>query len=47
MTNAFQALDEVTDAELDAILGGGSGVIPTISHECHMNSFQFVFTCCS
>lgn len=46
MQNAFHALDEVTDAELDAILGG-DGAIPTVSHECHMNSWQFVFTCCS
>ncbi|HEL1192892.1 TPA: type A2 lantipeptide, partial [Streptococcus equi subsp. zooepidemicus] len=21
--------------------------IKTISHECHMNSWQFLFTCCS
>lgn len=40
-------LEEVTEEELDAILGAGNGVIKTISHECHMNSFQFLFTCCS
>jgi hypothetical protein len=41
-------LEEVTEDELDEILGAkGSGVIKTISHECHMNSWQFLFTCCS
>ncbi|MBP1042457.1 type A2 lantipeptide [Vagococcus sp. BWB3-3] len=40
-------LEEVTEEELDAILGAGNGVIKTISHECHMNSWQWIFTCCS
>ncbi|MDR3047661.1 MAG: type A2 lantipeptide [Bacteroidales bacterium] len=46
---AFNALEEVTESELDEILGakGGSGAIPTISHDCHMNTWQFLFTCCS
>ncbi|MEX0379907.1 lacticin 481 family lantibiotic [Leuconostoc aquikimchii] len=45
---ALSALEEVTESELDAVLGARkSGVINTISHECNMNSFQFVFTCCS
>ena len=33
--------------ELDNVLGAGDGVIQTISHECRMNSWQFLFTCCS
>ena len=47
--NSFNLLQEVTESELDLILGakGASGVIHTISHECNMNSWQFVFTCCS
>ncbi|MCU5746466.1 lacticin 481 family lantibiotic [Staphylococcus sp. SQ8-PEA] len=46
-------LEEVQEDELNEILGAKkkkkrkSGVIPTVSHECHMNSFQFIFTCCS
>ena len=43
---AVAALDELSDAELDQVLGA-EGVVPTISHECHMNSWQFMFTCCS
>ncbi|WP_373120667.1 lacticin 481 family lantibiotic, partial [Mediterraneibacter gnavus] len=27
-------------------LGGGNGVLKTISHECNMNTWQFLFTCC-
>lgn len=38
-------LNEVTDSELDAILGA-EGAVQTISHECKMNSWQFLFTCC-
>ncbi|ODJ68131.1 lacticin 481 family lantibiotic [Brochothrix thermosphacta] len=40
-------LEEVTEEELDTILGAGNGAIRTISHECHMNTWQFLFTCCS
>lgn len=43
---AVSALQELTDNELDQVLGAG-GVIPTVSHECHMNSWQAIFTCCS
>jgi hypothetical protein len=35
------------EKELEQILGGGNGVIKTISHECAMNTWQFLFTCCS
>lgn len=35
------------DNELEQILGGGDGVFKTISHECNMNTWQFIFTCCS
>ncbi|WP_139738454.1 lacticin 481 family lantibiotic [Actinomyces wuliandei] len=43
---AAAALDELSDAELDQILGA-EGVFRTISHECHMNTWQALFTCCS
>lgn len=36
------------EKELEQILGGiGNGAIRTISHECNMNTWQFIFTCCS
>lgn len=44
---SLNLLEEVTEEELDAILGAGNGAIYTISHECHMNTWQFLFTCCS
>ncbi|EJR44313.1 hypothetical protein IIM_05227 [Bacillus cereus VD107] len=44
---ALQAINDLTDEELEEIVGAGSGVIKTISHECHMNSWQAIFTCCS
>ncbi|WP_454118490.1 lacticin 481 family lantibiotic [Microbacterium lacticum] len=34
-SQAATALQEITDAELDQVLGA-DGVINTISHECHM-----------
>ena len=34
------------EKELEQILGGGNGVLKTISHECNMNTWQFLFTCC-
>ncbi|BDA64362.1 lacticin 481 family lantibiotic [Actinomyces capricornis] len=43
---AVAALDELSDAELDEVLGA-NGVITTISHECHLNTWAFAFTCCS
>lgn len=45
MSNATYLLDEVTDSELDQILGA-EGVVSTVSHECAMNSFQKLFGCC-
>lgn len=45
MSSTTALLNEITDTELDQILGA-EGVIPTISHECHMNSWQAVFGCC-
>ena len=39
-------LVEITDAELDEILGAGDGVMHTLTHECHMNTWQFLLTCC-
>ncbi|EPU22546.1 hypothetical protein SAG0135_05875 [Streptococcus agalactiae LMG 14609] len=48
---ATNALQELSFEELDTIIGakkkGNDGAIPTISHDCHMNSWQFIFTCCS
>lgn len=45
--SALEALDEVTLDELDQIIGAGNGVLHTISHECNMNTWQFMFTCCA
>ena len=36
----------IEENDLDLILGGGNGVLKTISHECNMNTWQFLFTCC-
>lgn len=44
-TQAATALQEISDTELDQVLGA-DGVIYTISHECHMNTWQWLFTCC-
>jgi len=45
--NALMALEELTDNELDQVLGAaGGGVVPTVSRDCHMNSWQWLFTCC-
>ena len=43
---ALEALEELTDEEMDKILGA-EGVITTISHECNLNTWLFLFTCCS
>ena len=43
----MNTIQEVSLDELDQIIGAGNGVFKTISHECHMNSWQFLFTCCS
>ena len=40
-------LAELSDTEIEELLGAGWGVVPTISHECHMNTWQWFFTCCS
>ncbi|OMG12922.1 lantibiotic lacticin [Actinomyces naeslundii] len=44
---AAAALDELSDAELDQVLGAGNGVFYTFTHECNTNSFYVAFTCCS
>ena len=45
---AAAALDELSDAELDQVLGaGGDGVKWSITHECYMNSLQVLLSCCS
>ncbi|HEM6140974.1 TPA: type A2 lantipeptide [Streptococcus suis] len=44
----MSTIQEVSLEELDQIIGAGkNGVFKTISHEYHMNSWQFLFTCCS
>ncbi|QBO36284.1 type A2 lantipeptide [Periweissella cryptocerci] len=46
---ALTALDEVSELELNDILGAkgkGSGVIKTLTHECKMNTYQAILTCC-
>lgn len=45
-TNMKDLLVEITDAELDEILGAGDGVMHTLTHECNMNTWQFLLTCC-
>ena len=44
--NAWLSYTEAEEKELEQILGGGNGVLKTISHECNMNTWQFLFTCC-
>ena len=39
-------LAELSDTEIEELLGAGQGVKYTWTHECHMNSIQFLFTCC-
>lgn len=39
-------LAEMTDTEIEELLGAGRGVVPTVTHECHMNSWQWLFGCC-
>ena len=39
-------LAELSDTEIEELLGAGHGVKYTWTHECHMNSIQFLFTCC-
>jgi len=39
-------LAEMTDTEIEELLGAGRGVVPTVTHECHMNSWQWFFGCC-
>lgn len=44
---ALKAIEDVSENELEQLFAGnGDGAIWSISHECHMNSFQFLFTCC-
>ena len=40
-------LAELNDTEIEELLGAGHGVWYTWSHECYMNSWQAIFTCCS
>lgn len=42
---ALKSINDVSDEELDEVVGA-SGVIKTISKECKMNTWQFLFTCC-
>lgn len=39
-------LAELSDTEIEELLGAGRGVVPTITQECHMYSLQFFLTCC-
>ncbi|MDA2180114.1 lacticin 481 family lantibiotic [Bacillus cereus] len=43
---ALEAINDLTDAELENVVGA-EGQFDTISHECHWNTWQFLFTCCS
>jgi len=46
-TQAAAALDELSDAELDQVLGADGGVLSSVTHKCPMNSYLRLFTCCS
>lgn len=44
---ALKAIEEVSEEELTEMVGAmGDGVLYSITHECYMNSFQFLGTCC-
>ncbi|MED3645929.1 lacticin 481 family lantibiotic [Halalkalibacterium halodurans] len=43
---ALKAINDLSDEELEDVVGA-SGVIKTVSKECKMNTWQFVFTCCA
>ena len=43
----IESIKEVSLEELDQIIGAGNGVFKTISHECHLNTWAFLATCCS
>jgi Type-A lantibiotic len=43
---ALESINDITDEELAEVVGAG-GVVNTISHDCHMNTWQWMFTCCS
>ena len=45
--DVLKLTNPMEEKELEQILGGGDGAISTISHECAMNTWQFLFTCCS
>ena len=38
----------MTEEELEAVIGGGNGIVNTLTHECHVNSWAVTewFTCC-
>ncbi|PAD23141.1 lacticin 481 family lantibiotic [Terribacillus saccharophilus] len=42
---ALKSINEISEEELSEVVGA-DGVISTISHECYMNTWQFIFTCC-
>ncbi len=46
---ALLSIEEVCEKELETISGAGKigdGVFNTLTHECHMNTWQFIGTCC-
>ena len=45
-THAAAALDELSDAELDQVLGA-EGMMYTLSQDCRLHTWQYLFTCCS
>ncbi|MGH0432098.1 lantibiotic lacticin [Bacillus toyonensis] len=44
---ALEAINDLTDTELEHVVGADSGQINTLTHECHWNTFNSLFTCCS
>ena len=43
----IELTNPMDEKELEQVLGRCDGVYTTISHECNMNTWQFIFTCCS
>ena len=43
---AVAALDELSDADLDQVLGA-EGKISTLTQECEFHTFLYALTCCS
>jgi hypothetical protein len=43
---ALLSIEEVSENELSEMVGADGGIIHTLTHECYMNTWQFIGTCC-